>query len=168
MSMIAASTKKNAEVSPLIAGYCSAELASVFPALALAFYKSQHRNSLAAAFRKAEYSLPRGFSPAPSIYPWAVTGRGSPQRLVMKLLQNSREEHMRDICRTCGCTHAQAMADARTVGLLKEFQNEVYTCCQVVAWADEQWLAWVEAAEQDGKSPDDIIKPLDLMRREVY
>jgi hypothetical protein len=38
------------------------------------------------------------------------------------------------------------------LGLVRELQRGIYTCCQIVAWADEQWLAWAEAARQDGKS----------------
>jgi hypothetical protein len=65
------------------------------------------------------------------------------------------------ICRTCGCTESQAIADARTLGLQRELQNGLYTCCQIAAWADEQWLAWLEAAEEDGKPTDAVTKPLE-------
>jgi hypothetical protein len=65
------------------------------------------------------------------------------------------------ICRLCGCTKSQAMADAKTLGLQKELQNGLYSCCQTAAWADEQWLAWVEAALEDGKSADDITRLLE-------
>ena len=68
---------------------------------------------------------------------------------------------MTHACRTCGSTKAQAMADARTLSLQQELQNGLNTCCQIVSWADEQWLAWVEAAEQDGKFADDVTKPLE-------
>ena len=60
------------------------------------------------------------------------------------------------ICRVCGCTEAQAIADARTLGFQRELQSGFYTCCQIATWADEQWLAWLEAADQDGKSADAI------------
>jgi hypothetical protein len=53
------------------------------------------------------------------------------------------------------------MADARTLGFERELQNGFYNCCQIAAWADEQWLAWIEAARQDGKAVDDITKPLE-------
>jgi hypothetical protein len=53
------------------------------------------------------------------------------------------------------------MAKARTIGLQRELQDGFYNCCQIVAWADEQWLAWLEAAHQDGKSAGDIIRPLE-------
>jgi hypothetical protein len=56
--------------------------------------------------------------------------------------------------------------DARTLGLLKELQRGMYTCCQIVAWADEQWLAWVEAAEEDGKAADDVTRPLEATEEE--
>jgi hypothetical protein len=68
---------------------------------------------------------------------------------------------MSHICRGCGSTASQVIADARTLGLEREFQNRLYTCCQIEAWADEQWLAWIEAAEEDGKPADAVTKPLE-------
>jgi hypothetical protein len=68
---------------------------------------------------------------------------------------------MQRTCRNCGSTQFQALADARTLSLQKEFQSGAYTCCQIVAWADEQWLAWLEAAQQDGKSTDEVTRPLE-------
>ena len=67
------------------------------------------------------------------------------------------------ICRQCGCTASQAAADASVLGFQDEYQAGVYSCCQVVAWADEQWLAWAEAASEDGKSEEDATKPLEVM-----
>ena len=58
----------------------------------------------------------------------------------------------------CGSTESQTIADARTLGLLKELQEDIYTCCQIVTWADEQWLAWIEAAEKDGKAMDAVTR----------
>jgi len=43
----------------------------------------------------------------------------------------------------------------------------MYACCQIVAWADEQWLAWVEAAEEDGKVVDDVTRPLEFAEAET-
>jgi hypothetical protein len=54
-------------------------------------------------------------------------------------------------CKLCGCTEADSIADAKTLGLEEELQNGVYTCCQIAAWAHEQWLAWFEATNQDAK-----------------
>jgi hypothetical protein len=54
-------------------------------------------------------------------------------------------------CRLCGCTEADSIADAKTLGLEEELQNDVYTCCQIAAWAHEQWLAWFEATNEDAK-----------------
>lgn len=68
---------------------------------------------------------------------------------------------MDNICRICGSRESQTVADARALGLLKELESGMYTCCQIVAWADEQWLAWVQAAEEDGKRADDVTRPLD-------
>lgn len=56
---------------------------------------------------------------------------------------------MTNICKNCGCTEAQAIADAKTLGLTQEFQSGVYSCCQIADWPQEQWLAWVEATQQD-------------------
>ena len=67
------------------------------------------------------------------------------------------------LCRHCGCNQAQAAADARALGFEEEFASGIYTCCQVVQWADEQWLAWLNAAEQDGKLPEeDVTRPLEI------
>jgi hypothetical protein len=74
---------------------------------------------------------------------------------------------MHDICRSCGSTKSQIIDDARTLGLLKELGRGLYTCCQVVAWADEQWLAWVEAAEEDGKAVDAVTRPLEFSEAET-
>ena len=63
---------------------------------------------------------------------------------------------MTDTCRTCGRTESQAIADARAVGLQKEFQSGIYTCCQIAQWADEQWLAWFEATRADLNRVDDV------------
>jgi len=71
------------------------------------------------------------------------------------------------ICRHCGCTEAQAAADARAVGLLEEFRDAVYTCCQIVQWADEQWAAWEEAATEDGKPTDEVTRPLEIRETDV-
>jgi hypothetical protein len=59
-------------------------------------------------------------------------------------------------CPKCGRTEAQITADAKTLGLLQEFQSGVYNCCQIVEWADEQWLAWFEATEGDSRLVDNM------------
>lgn len=61
------------------------------------------------------------------------------------------------ICRNCGCTEDQAKDDARTLDLQRELREGIYNCCQIVAWADEQWLAWMEAAEQDDTASEDAF-----------
>jgi hypothetical protein len=53
-------------------------------------------------------------------------------------------------CDACGLTETQALADAKTLGLLEEFRGGVYTCCQVAMWGDEQWLAWLDAVDGGG------------------
>jgi hypothetical protein len=67
------------------------------------------------------------------------------------------------ICRQCGCTNRQAEADAAVLGFQKEFRKGQYSCCQVVAWADEQWLAWAEAAAEDGRPEEEVTKPLEIL-----
>jgi hypothetical protein len=71
------------------------------------------------------------------------------------------------ICRHCGCTPSLAAADALVLGFQDEFEAGAYTCCQVVAWADEQWLAWAEAAAEDGKSEEEATRPLEVAERPV-
>jgi hypothetical protein len=69
-------------------------------------------------------------------------------------------------CRFCGCTESQARADARVLGLADEFESGLHSCCQLVAWADEQWLAWIEAASEDGKPVDKVTEPLEILEAE--
>jgi hypothetical protein len=57
-------------------------------------------------------------------------------------------------CARCGRTESQITSDAKTLGLLQEFQSGVYSCCQIVKWADEQWLAWFEATQEDSTVVD--------------
>jgi hypothetical protein len=65
-----------------------------------------------------------------------------------------------DKCTKCRRTKSQITADARSLGLLEELQSGVYTCCEISQWADEQWLAWFEATQEDGKVLEDVtIRP---------
>ena len=68
-----------------------------------------------------------------------------------------------NVCRGCGCTELQTMEDLRTLSL----PSGDYTCCQVAAWADEQWQAWLEAANDDGKQVDDVTRPLERVEKEA-
>ena len=80
---------------------------------------------------------------------------------------------MNNMCSACGYTESQAIADARTLGLQEELQTGLYTCCQIAEWADEQWAAWLEAAEEDGKpavevkEKEDALVPARLRRPQV-
>ena len=88
---------------------------------------------------------------------------------------------MTNKCTTCGRTEFQITADAKTLGLLQEFQSGVYNCCQIVEWADEQWLAWFEATQEDSRLVDNMayrpqvdegdcegaLVPVRLRRRQV-
>jgi len=76
-------------------------------------------------------------------------------------LRSSQEKAMSEVCQYCGCQPSQARADAKTLGLQEEFERGIYACCQVVAWADEQWLVWAEAAEEDGSPVEQVTKPLE-------
>jgi hypothetical protein len=88
---------------------------------------------------------------------------------------------MTNKCTKCGGRESQITADAKTLGLLQEFQSGVYSCCQIVAWADEQWLAWFEATKEDSRLLDNVtgrpqvddsdiegvLVPVRLRRRQV-
>jgi hypothetical protein len=63
---------------------------------------------------------------------------------------------MTNKCTKCGRTESQITADAKTLGLLQEFQSGLYSCCQIVEWADEQWSAWFEATEEDSTLVDNM------------
>jgi hypothetical protein len=56
----------------------------------------------------------------------------------------------------CGRFGEQVVADASSLGLLEEFQSGVYTCCQISEWADEQWLAWFQATQEEVERVDDF------------
>ena len=66
---------------------------------------------------------------------------------------------MANKCTKCGRTESQITADATTLGLLEEFQSGVYSCCQIVQWADEQSLAWFEATTEDSTLADNMTGP---------
>jgi len=74
-------------------------------------------------------------------------------------MKNGQKE-VSTACRLCGCNAAQAAAHARAVGLENDFQNGIYTCCQVAQWADEQWLVWIQAAAEDIQPTDDVTLSL--------
>lgn len=53
------------------------------------------------------------------------------------------------------------------LGLNDEFESGLHSCCELVAWADEQWLAWIEAASEDGKPVDEVTEPLEIKEKEA-
>jgi hypothetical protein len=57
-------------------------------------------------------------------------------------------------CNHCGCSTAEALADARALGFAEEFQAGTYTCCQIDQWADEQWQAWTEISVEENEGAD--------------
>ena len=81
---------------------------------------------------------------------------------------DDNQTRINGVCRRCGCTEAIAAADARAVGFLDEFLAGNHTCCQVVQWADEQWLAWQEAGREDGKPPEEVTSPLEFELNAVF
>jgi hypothetical protein len=66
---------------------------------------------------------------------------------------------MTNQCRKCGRTESRITADAKNLGLLQEFQSGAYNCCQIVEWAEEQWLAWFEATMEDSTLADNMTGP---------
>ncbi|MBV8865836.1 MAG: hypothetical protein JO210_10625 [Acidobacteriaceae bacterium] len=72
-----------------------------------------------------------------------------------------------NICSTCGCTKSLALAHAKALGLLQELQHGIYNCCQIATWADEQWLAWFEATNEDDKSVEKVTKGPDFTEAET-
>jgi hypothetical protein len=82
---------------------------------------------------------------------------------------------MTDKCMKCGRAEPQVTADAETLGVLQELQSGVYTCCQISQWADEQWLAWFKATQEDQdvtirpefSEPELVLVPVRLRRQQV-
>ena len=66
---------------------------------------------------------------------------------------------MSGVCDSCKCNHLQARLYARTLDFEDEFLGGMYSCCQVVEWSEEQWLAWREAAREDGKTIEELTPP---------
>jgi hypothetical protein len=67
---------------------------------------------------------------------------------------------MTNECVRCGRSGSQVLADAKALGLLQEFECGIYSCCQISEWADEQWLAWCKAAQEDANSADKADGPV--------
>lgn len=62
-------------------------------------------------------------------------------------------------CTICGRSESQVIADAKALGLLREFQCGMYACCQISEWADEQWVAWSKAAHENANYSDGRDNP---------
>ncbi|MFL6448914.1 MAG: hypothetical protein ACJ746_14685 [Bryobacteraceae bacterium] len=69
---------------------------------------------------------------------------------------------MTDKCTRCGRTQSQVTSDAKSLGLVQEFEIGVYTCCQIVAWADEQSSAWFQATQEDNRLANKATDPPEL------
>ena len=74
---------------------------------------------------------------------------------------------MTDKCLKCGRTQSQITSDAKSLGLLREFQTDVYTCCQIVAWADEQSSAWFEATQEDNRRVNRMTDTTEFYSSEI-
>jgi hypothetical protein len=59
---------------------------------------------------------------------------------------------MSRICTVCGYSESGVIADARALGLEEGFRSGSYSCCQIARWADEQWLAWLQAIREDAEA----------------
>ena len=76
-------------------------------------------------------------------------------------------KQMESICKLCGCTESDSIADAKTLGLQEEFETGVYTCCQIAAWAHEQWVAWFEAANEHANRGSDTAANADCAEEDT-
>jgi|HubBroStandDraft_1064217.scaffolds.fasta_scaffold04640_5 hypothetical protein len=74
---------------------------------------------------------------------------------------------MSKICRICDSTEPQAIANAKALGLEQEFQGGMYSCCQVAKWANEQSLAWLEAAHENATPAHDLTKQAESPQTEA-
>jgi hypothetical protein len=71
---------------------------------------------------------------------------------------------MTTLCRLCGFTESEAVANAKALGLEQELESGLYTCCQISEWAREQFMVWSEAASEDLES---ILVPVRLRRQQA-
>jgi hypothetical protein len=60
---------------------------------------------------------------------------------------------MRYLCRTCGCTESQAIADARALGLQRGFRTDSTPAARSQRGPMNSGWRGLEAAEEDGKWP---------------
>lgn len=70
-------------------------------------------------------------------------------------------------CAKCERTESQIASDAESLGLMQEFQAGVYTCCEIVAWADEQSSAWLDATQEDSRPLTDLTSRPQFESREI-
>src|ERR1700742_332472 len=54
----------------------------------------------------------------------------------------------------CRGRQAQAVADAKAIGLEAEFEAGLYSRKQISEWAGEQWLAWLQATVEDRRATE--------------
>ncbi|MBV8073744.1 MAG: hypothetical protein JO270_27875 [Acidobacteriaceae bacterium] len=51
------------------------------------------------------------------------------------------------------------MAEAEALGFQDEFRDGLYSCCEIVQWAEEQWRAWLDAAKEDAQNGREVKRP---------
>jgi hypothetical protein len=59
---------------------------------------------------------------------------------------------MSRICTVCGYSESRVIGEARALGLEEGFAERLYSCCQIARWADEQWLAWLQAIREEAEA----------------
>ena len=74
---------------------------------------------------------------------------------------NNNQIEIGGVCVSCGCNYLQARLYAKALDFEDEFLGGMYSCCQVVQWSEEQWLAWREAAREDGKTIEEFTQTLE-------
>ena len=62
-------------------------------------------------------------------------------------------------CRHCGRNDSEVMAEAEALGFQDEFRDGLYSCCEIVQWAGEQWRAWLDAAKEDAQNGREAKRP---------
>jgi hypothetical protein len=78
---------------------------------------------------------------------------------------------MSRICTVCGYSESRVIGEARTLGLEEGFTARLYNCCHIARWADEQWLAWLQAIREDAEAAsarNSAVDPVDPEAALVY
>src|SRR5690349_13267256 len=84
--------------------------------------------------------------------PFTARAEGSKVRPARQKDYRMRGQKMSRICTVCGYSESRVIADARALGFEEGFRSGSYSCCQIARWADEQWLAWLQAMREDAEA----------------